>query len=347
VTSGEWLRNSRECWGVSSHKVLKKLRSKRSFVWIDRHISDKRKGKVIKWKEEGIWLVREMRRTYPHAELGSHLLGSVDIDARGLEGAELRFDSRLKGSVSSFKALRDARGRPTLIDAQDADGFRNGASVQLTLDSVLQNEVEAHLAASIEATGSKSGSVIVMDADNGDLLSVANWPTFDPNRRGHQAERRRNRAFTDVYEPGSTFKALTLAAAVEKGWQLNDRLHGEKGIFRIGGRTVGEAHDGFEWMNLAQMIQKSSNVVAAKLALELGRPLFMGFLRSFELNRKTGSGFPGEATGWLPGRSSSVSELALANIGFGQGITVTPDSNDSSLCCLCQWGSARPSSSND
>jgi cell division protein FtsI (penicillin-binding protein 3) len=154
---------------------------------------------------------------------------------------------------------------------------------------------------------------------------MANEPSFNPNEKGSPPDRRRNRAITDGFEPGSTLKAVLAASALSNGWKLSDQVWGEKGSFTIQNHkiTEAEAKEKFEWVSLKKMIQVSSNVAAAKIALKLGPDRYMKTLRSFGLGSKTGIGFPGEISGRIPGRKE-WSPLALANIGFGQGILVTP-----------------------
>jgi cell division protein FtsI (penicillin-binding protein 3) len=165
-----------------------------------------------------------------------------------------------------------------------------------------------------------------MDAIHGDLLAVANAPTFDPNRRAGASEAKRNRVITDGYEPGSTLKPVLLASALAHGWKISDRLHGENGSFKVQGRRISEAdtHEKFEWITLKKMIQVSSNVVSAKLAMKLGQEKLMSGLRAFGFGAKSGVGFPGELSGWLPPTKKPWQPLTLANVGFGQGIMVTP-----------------------
>ena len=313
-------------------RLMNKLSEPKEFVWIKRHLSEaelknfKKLGVVDTEGDlvEGLWLVKESNRVYPHHQLAAHLLGNVNIDSEGLEGVELWQDERMRGKVVSVSAIKDALGRPTFIDAQAASQVQNGDSVTLTLDSVLQYEVEQELAAAVHRTGSRGGVVIVMDAVSGEILSLANEPVFDPNQKGISADRRRNRAITDGFEPGSILKPILLAGALTYGWRLTDEVWGERGAFILQKKKISEAEarEKYEWISLKKMIQVSSNIAAAKVALKLGSDRYLKTLISFGFGARTGLGFPGEIPGRLPGKKE-WQPLSLANIGFGQGILVT------------------------
>lgn len=318
---------------VPYSRLFRRLSEKREFVWIKRHISDIELSKFKKFRimdsdgdlVNGLWLVKESDRVYPHGQLASHLLGDVNIDSEGLEGVELWMNSSLRGKVVSVTAIKDALGRPTFIDAIAAKNVQDGEPVSLTIDASLQFEVEQQLSSAVHRTGARAGSVIVMNATNGEILAVANEPSFNPNDKGIPLDRRRNRAITDGFEPGSTLKAVLAASALSNGWKLSDLVYGEKGSFQVQGHKISEAeaHEKFEWISLKKMIQVSSNVAAAKIALKLGADHYLKTLRLFGFGEKTGVGFPGEISGRIPAKKE-WRPLALANIGFGQGILVTP-----------------------
>ena len=314
-------------------KVLDKLQEKREFVWIKRQISDAAFDRLKKWQVvdasgdliSGLWLVKESQRIYPHGDLAAHMLGAVNLDTEGVEGAELWANDHLQGKVVSVAAVRDAHGRPTFIDAVAARGVKDGEALQLTIDASLQYSVEQELRNAVVKTGARSGTVMVMNAVTGEMLAVANEPTFNPNQKGIPLDHRRNRALTDGYEPGSTMKAVLVASALSNGFKLSDQLHGEGGSFYVQGKKISEAeaHEKFTWMSLKKMIQVSSNVGAAKLALKLGADRYLNTLKEFGFGTKTGTGFPGEISGRVPARKD-WQLLTLANIGFGQGVLVTP-----------------------
>jgi cell division protein FtsI (penicillin-binding protein 3) len=318
---------------ISYSRLLSRLKGKREFVWIKRHLSEAELGRLKSFGiidsagdlSPGLWMVNESQRVYPHGELAAHVLGSVNLDSEGLEGVELWADDKLQGKVVSVQAVKDALGRPAFLDAVAAKDVKDGEPVNLTIDASLQFAVEQELKASVSKTGSRSGTAIVMNAVTGEILALANEPSFNPNQKGSRPEVRRNRAVTDGYEPGSTMKPVLLATALSHGFRLTDRIYGEKGSFVVQGHRISEAetHERFEWLTLKRIIQVSSNVGAAKLALKLGADRFLEGLRMFGFGARTGLGFPGEISGVVPPRKN-WKPLRTANIGFGQGVLVTP-----------------------
>jgi cell division protein FtsI (penicillin-binding protein 3) len=320
---------------IPSSQIFEKLKeTKRDFVWIKRHIPDDQVEQFKKWGITepsgqllpGLWLVKENVRRYPHGELAAQTLGTVNLDNDGTEGIELWQNSRLEGKVVSMKAIRDALGRPTLYDSSAVADARDGETIQLTIDASLQFSAEEALKSAMEKTKARAGTVIVMDAIHGDILANATAPTFDPNKRHATTEGKRNRAITDGYEPGSTMKPILLATALKNGAKLGDVVFGENGSIKIQGRRISESetHEKFAWINLKKMIQVSSNVVAAKVAIKLGQEKFVTGLKEFGFGERTGVGFPGELSGWLPSTKKPWQPLTLATVGFGQGIMVTP-----------------------
>jgi cell division protein FtsI (penicillin-binding protein 3) len=314
-------------------RILEKLNERKEFVWIKRHISEPEMREFKKWRildaegewMDGLWIVRESDRVYPHGQLAAHLMGDVNVDSEGIEGLELLMNEQLRGKVASISAIKDALGRPTFIDVSAAKNVKDGEPVTLTIDASIQFQVEQLLAAAVKRTNSKGGSVIVMNASSGEILALANEPTFNPNEKTGSMSFRRNRAVTDGFEPGSTLKPILLAAALSNGWKLTDQVWAENGVFLLQNHHISEAeaHEKFGWVNLKKMIQVSSNIAAAKVALRLGAERYYRALKAFGFGNKTGILFPGEASGRLP-PLRDWSPLALANIGFGQGILVTP-----------------------
>lgn len=315
-------------------KILPKLQEKREFAWIKRHLSESELARMRKFRllgadgdlREGLFLVRESERAYPHGSLAAHVLGDVNVDSEGLEGVELWKEQNLKGRVLNVSAVKDALGRPAFLDTAGAkEGSRDGDPVTLTLDAHLQFAVEEELAQAMARTQARAGSALVMNAQTGEIAALANWPTFDPNHRAVAADKKRNRALTDGFEPGSTLKPLLVAGALARGAKLTDSFYGERGTFTVQGKRISEAqaHERFEWITLERMIQVSSNVVAAKLALKLGADAVAETLASFGFGKKSGMGFPGEISGRVPARSQ-MPPLTVANLGFGQGLLVTP-----------------------
>ncbi|HAR43426.1 MAG TPA: hypothetical protein DCS07_12480 [Bdellovibrionales bacterium] len=317
---------------VPYSKILQRLNEKKEFVWLKRHMPDRENEGLKRWQiinhegdlPAGLWLVKESKRVYPHRELAAHVLGDVNIDQEGLEGVELAMNEPLRGRVVSVAAIKDALGRPTFIDAVAAKDVQDGENVSLTIDASLQFNVEEQLRNSVQKANARSGSVLVMNAENGEILAMANEPSFNPNEKSAPAERRRNRLATDGYEPGSTLKAVLLASALSHGFKLSDQIYAERGSFSVQGKKISEAeaHEKFEWISLRKMIKVSSNVGAAKLALKLGADHYASTLHALGFGTRTQFGFPGEISGRIPARKS-WQPLTLANIGFGQGLLAT------------------------
>jgi cell division protein FtsI (penicillin-binding protein 3) len=322
---------------VPYRKILQRLSGEKEFVWIKRHLSEQELRRLKKFHLidadgdliGGMLMVKESKRVYPHNELAAHLLGDVNVDSDGVEGVELWQNERMRGKILSVNAIKDAMGRPTFIDAVTAKSVqdhRDGEPVSLTIDSSLQFAVEQELKNTVAKSNAKGGTVIVMNAVNGEILAMANQPAYNPNDKSVPADRRRNRALTDGYEPGSTMKAVLMSSALSNGWKLSDQVWGEQGQgFKVQGKKISEAeaHEKYGWLNLNQIMQFSSNVGAAKVALKLGADKYFASLKAMGFGTKTGTGFPGEISGLVPPRKS-WQPLTLANVGFGQGILVTP-----------------------
>ncbi len=310
-------------------KMLARLSEPREFVWIKRHMADGELEEFRKWRlmdsegdlVAGLWLIKESKRVYPHGDLASPVLGGVNIDSEGIEGVEFWQNPKLSGKIVSLNAVKDAKGRPTFLDASVAQGAKDGDDVSLTLDASLQYSVEKELRQAVDRTQSRSGMALVMNAVTGEIVTLAQTGgVVSIASDGH-----RSRPLVDGYEPGSTVKPLILAGLLATGAKLTDSIYAHKGSLTIQGRTISEAetHERYEWLTLKEIIKYSSNVGAVKMALKLGSDRTLQTLGAFGLGVKSGTGFPGELTGRLPTRKETT-PLRLATMGFGQGIFVTP-----------------------
>ena len=314
---------------LSPRTLKKRLDPKKAFAWFERHVSDERMARFRKAgivqpngdMPEGLWIVKEMKRVYPHGELARPIIGSVNIDTNGLEGVELWKDSILRGKTASFRAYKDALGRPALYNSNAQTQMQDGEDVTLSIDASLQYSVEESLQDSVAKTRADSGMVLVMDSNTGEILALAQA------RPWQRSSVKKVMALTDGYEPGSTLKPLLLATAIDQGVaKLNDVFFGYYGKFHIQGRTINEAesHEKFGYISLKHMIEVSSNVVAAQLALKMGAERTVHGLKSLGFGARTGVGFPGEISGWMPAQTKKIRPLTLATMGFGQSIMVTP-----------------------
>ncbi|MCA9774376.1 MAG: transpeptidase family protein [Myxococcales bacterium] len=302
----------------------RRLEDQRPFVWLKRMASPEAAAKALALEIDGIGAEREQKRFYPGGALAGHLLGFVGIDGKGLEGLELFQDQVLAERDVRVRASRDGRRR--LLYSLDApEGLASpGMDLHLTVDATVQHVLERELTRAVESQQAVGASAVVLDPRTGAVLAMANWPTFNPNNisRARPASWR-NRAVTDVFEPGSTIKPFVVAAAMAEGLgDLDTPMRCEEGSWRLGpGVLVRDthAHDVLTW---AEVLQVSSNICAAKIALDVGAARYHARLRAFGFGAPTGIDLPGEAAGLLRA-ASRWNRIDLGNVGFGQGLSVT------------------------
>ncbi|HVK62701.1 MAG TPA: penicillin-binding transpeptidase domain-containing protein, partial [Bdellovibrionales bacterium] len=270
--------------------------------------------------------VEESKRIYPNENLLSHVLGFVGGEENGLEGLELRYNDRLQAAAKEVNVRKDARGRPLLVAGQMVSETPVGSDVQLTIDRELQFIVEQELANAVTQHEADSAVAVVLDAQTSEVLAMASAPTFDPNKpQGFSLERKRNRAITDSFEPGSTMKTFVIAGALTKGLvKANTKIDCEGGTMRIGKRIIREADakHRFNMLTVSEVLLHSSNIGTSKIAFKMGEKQVLETLQSFGFGGRSGVDLPGEARGIvqkLPWR-----EHLLANISFGHGIAATP-----------------------
>ena len=313
---------------LSASTLKKRLDAHKSFLWVERHLTDDRLDRLKRIgivqsngdMPEGLWIIKEMKRVYPHGELASSLLGSVNVDTEGLEGVELWKNTLLRGKGASFDAFKDALGRPTLITSNEKVKMEDGENTELSIDASLQYSVEESLNEAMDKTKSDAGLVVVMDSNTGEILALAQSPS-------HAHHIKKVTAISDGYEPGSTMKPLMLASAINKGVvKITDTFFGHYGKFVLQGRTISEAeaHEKFGYITVKKMIEVSSNVVAAELALKFGAERYVASLKELGFGARTGIGFPGEIAGWMPAQTKNIKPLTLGTMGFGQSVMVTP-----------------------
>jgi len=309
--------------GISSRKLHKKLHNRKGFVWLARQISPAKAEKVMALAIPGVRMESEWRRYQPLGPVTGHLLGFVGIDGKGLEGMERRWNAQLSGEPGIRQVRRDARGH-SLPDGVWLREPTPGKGFRLTLDASIQSIAYAALADGVREQQAKGGSVVVMRPSDGAVLAMANWPGYNPNNFGdfHPGEWR-NRAITDVFEPGSTMKPFTIAAALQSGrWQPDSRVFCENGAMRVADYTIHDDHEA-GWLDLTGILVHSSNIGAAKLAMDVGSNDMYDMLARVGFGSRSGSGLSGESPGIVlsPERWGPVE---TANIAFGQGIAVTP-----------------------
>ncbi len=295
---------------------------RRDFVYLKRHLSPEVAARVVELNLPGVFLKREYRRYYPAGELTAHMLGFTDIDDKGQEGIELAWQEELAGKPGSRRVIKDRKGR-VVEDVESIRAPRSGQNIALSIDSKIQYLAFRELKQAVEANKAKAGGIVVLDAQTGELLALVNLPAYNPNNRARMnGGRARNRALTDVFEPGSTLKPFTIAAALESGGVKPDTVfETAPGTFSIGKATIRDAHKEGP-LTVAQVIQKSSNVGSAKIALSLPPQTLWEMLSDSGFGASTGSGFPGEVSGRLrPYRTWRPIEQAT--MSYGHGIAVS------------------------
>jgi cell division protein FtsI (penicillin-binding protein 3) len=318
-----------------------KLASGRSFVFLKRRVAPALAEAVRKASVDGIYFIKESKRFYPKVELASSVLGIAGLDSVGLEGLELKFDAQLKGKRDAVEGFRDGRGRVVFADSLFGPSGVVGNSIELTIDSTLQYYAERELAATVSTYNAKSGQMVVMDPRTGEILAMASYPSFNPNVvAGVIPEQRRNRPVLDVFEPGSTMKVFTLAAAFNTGAvRPDDLIFCENGRYEMGEKKKVYIHDDHAdgWLTPGQCLKRSSNICFAKMALELGKKRLYHYMRRFGFGDRTTIDLPFEAPGVLH-HFKKWYDIDAATISFGQGIGVTGVQMATALSALANGG---------
>jgi cell division protein FtsI (penicillin-binding protein 3) len=307
---------------LKSGTLQKTLRSKRHFVWIKRQVTPREVQAVKKLAIDGIEYIPEHSRYYPNRGLAAQLVGFAGIDGTGLEGIEYQFNAELTGRQQIFTVLKDAFGRgfetPDDIVRRDS-----GNNVVLTIDRTIQHVAERSLKQAVETHQARSGIAVVMAPQTGDVLALAHFPFFNPNNfKNFSREIRRNRAVTDAFEPGSTMKLFSVAAALESGCCTPHTIfYCENGRYRIGTNVVHDTEK-HGWLSLQRIVKFSSNIGAVKIGETIGPDVLHHTLTQFGFGRDTGLLFPGETGGRLA-PAKRWTRFDVAAVSFGQGISVS------------------------
>jgi cell division protein FtsI (penicillin-binding protein 3) len=321
--------------GIPLDVLEARLESPQPFVWIAHKITPDKREAVEALNLKGIYFQKENQRIYPKRDLAAHVLGFVDPDEKGLGGIEYELDSQIRGKSEKIVVMADARKR--WFDGGEAQRER-GADVILTLDEKVQYIAERELAAAIAKTHAMAGTVMVMNPNTGEILALANWPKFNPNIASEApAEARMNRAVTVLYEPGSTFKLITLAAAFDQGITRPEEVFDcENGAVYVAGHRIRD-HKPFGLLTVSNILAQSSDVGAIKIALRLGAPKFYDYIRAFGFGQLTGVDLPGESKGLLR-RLESWSAVSIGSISMGQEVGVTPVQLISAVSAIANGG---------
>lgn len=308
--------------GMKSPELSKKLvNTERGFVYLKRRLPPELAAKVMKVGVPGIYLQREYKRYYPAGEVTAHLVGFTGVDDTGQEGFELAMNASLSGKPGSRRVIKDRSGH-IVEDLEAVNVPQDGRDLVLSIDRRIQYLVHRELAKAVELRKAKAGAAVVLDAKTGEVLAMVNIPTYNPNNPVNIKGKTRNRAITDMFEPGSTMKSVAVAAGLESGqYQPDTKIQTAPGYMSIGPATIHDAHP-HGILSVAEVIQKSSNVGASKIALSLDRLYLWNVFNQLGFGVKTNIGFPGEAAGkvrdyktWRP--------IEQATMSYGHGISVT------------------------
>ncbi len=320
---------------VPAEDLEEKIREAKTPVRLARKLSPETFQRITDMNLKGVFFQKENRRVYPQRELAASVLGYVDVDEKGIGGIEYSLDKQIRGLPGKMMVMSDGRRRWYDRTESAADP---GASVTLTIDETIQYIAEKELGRAITETHAKAGTVVVQDPNSGELLAVANWPVFDPNDAGsYSPEARVDRAVASAYEPGSTFKVLTLTGAIENGVATpNELVDCQMGQIMVAGRLI---HDWkkFGVLSVREILEHSSDVGAIKVALRLGAPRFYDTIRAFGIGQPTGIELPGENRGLLrPIENWSAS--SIGSLAMGQEVSVTPIQIVSAISAVANGG---------
>jgi cell division protein FtsI (penicillin-binding protein 3) len=307
--NGKELQNGKAQWpalaaalGQESKAFSARLQANagREFMYLVRGLTPEQGQRVLDLKVPGVYAIEEFRRFYPAGEVAAHVVGFTDIDDRGREGMELAFEDWLAGVPGKRQVLKDRRGR-LIKDVQVAQNAKAGRALALSIDLRLQYLAHRELRNAVTEFGAKAGSLVLLDVQTGEVLAMVNQPTYNPNnRRSLQPAAMRNRAMIDVFEPGSTVKPFSIAAALGSGrWTPEMTVDTAPGSLRIGRYTIRDVSRGGV-LNLTEILMKSSNVGISKIAFDIGAEPIYAVMQQVGLGQDTGLSFPGERVGNLP-----------------------------------------------
>ena len=326
-----------DCGPRERQEMAQSLRRDSQFVYLARKVSPDEAQRVKALGLKGIAFVKESRRYYPKKELASHVLGYVGIDNTGLAGLESTYDTQVRGREGKILIQTDAR-RHALNSRVDRPATA-GASLELSIDQYLQHIAERELRIGVEENHAAGGTALIMDPNSGEILALANWPTFNPNAFGRFDERgRRNRAIQDLYEPGSTFKVVTASAALEEHvMDPDDPIDCAPGHISFGSRVINDVHP-YGVLSFTDVIVKSSNVGAIKVGSRLGPERLGRYVSRFGFGQPIGPDFRGESPGivWNPAR---LDPSALASVSMGYQVGVTPLQMAAAVSSVANGGS--------
>jgi len=309
--------------GIGRDEIYKKLSHGKGFVWLARKVSPETARAVRALNIKGIDFIKEPQRVYPNGVLASHVLGFADMDNNGIEGLELKFDMFLKGVQGYRYATRDAKQREVPAYEYKEIQPLDGDSIVLTIDNMIQSIAERQLEDGYEKYNAKGACIIVMDPYSGDILALANRPSYDPNNaKNSPPDFRRNRAICDFFEPGSSFKIVAASGLLEeKAVKPSEKFFCENGEYKWYGHIYHD-HKPHGWLTFREVIKHSSNIGTMKAAQKLGKDRLYKYIKKFGFGERTGIELPGEVNG-VARHPATWSKLSLCSISMGQEVTVT------------------------
>ena len=322
--------------GVPKDELVAKLSVNKSFIWVERWLAPEVALRVKNMKLPGIGFAPESKRFYPNMEIAAHVVGFTGHDPNGLEGIELKYDRTILGNTGYMITERDALGRNIAVKDTVIKDSSPGKSVVLTLDKTIQFIAEKELAKAVKESNALSGMALVMESDTGKVLAMANYPTFNPNAYSrYSLAQLRNQVVADSFEPGSTFKVFTIAAALDAGTiRANDVYNCENGTYKIADRIIHDDHPQSR-LSVSEIMKYSSNIGTAKIAVKMGEKKLSTYLRNFGFGSRTGIDLPGESVGNLKKQWYGID---LATISFGQGVSLSAIQLVSAISSIANGG---------
>ncbi len=321
-------------------ELAKLLQGPGKFAWLTRKLPSEKRDELKKLKLKGIRIISLPRRFYPEGILASSTIGIAGIDNQGLEGIEVTYEHYLAGEPGLNTVEKDPVGREIPVGFTEKTLPENGADIYLTLDAVIQHTAEREITKAVKESKAKAGLIIAMEPDSGEILALAQYPQFDPNNfTASTLEVRKNKAITESFEPGSTFKIFIASAAIEENIISPDTVVNDPPFYNVGDRTIrcssiwGHGEETF-----LEAMERSCNPIFAKLAAEdMDKRQLYKYIKGFGFGEKTGIDFIGEAKGILA-PIEKINQVGWANIGFGQGIAVTPLQLVTAMCAIANDG---------
>ncbi len=311
------------------------------FIWAKRQLEPTVAGLIRQLDLPGVHLTREYRRSYPTGEVSAHVVGFTNIDEQGIEGIERAFNEQLSGTPGKERQLLDRKRR--VVESQGVlQAAEQGRTIQLALDSRLQTLTFHELRDTVKKHRARAGSAVILDVSTGEVLTMANWPSYNPNKRNDRPKgAARNRVITDMFEPGSAVKPFVVVSALESGkYSPSTIIDTRPGQMRVGGSWVRDIHN-YGVLDVTGVIRKSSNVGVAQMALSLPKEQFLGTYQRFGLGQPLHTGFPGETAGRL-NIEKRWSKFELATASYGYGLTASPLQIASAYATLASGGIKRP-----